>query len=134
MTDIAAATQPWYRTLGPGQWKTLIAANLGWVFDGYETYALIISVGVALRQLLDPALCGHGNRAHPARLGDRRHDRGRGCRLCRAQACDDSGDPRLFDPDRAQRVCLGLAVVRGIAVSRGACDRLRMGDRHLDRF
>src|SRR5215813_4833802 len=55
MTDIAAATQPWYRTLGPAQWKTLVAANLGWVFDGYETYALIISVGVALRQLLDPA-------------------------------------------------------------------------------
>src|SRR5215471_17832392 len=90
MTDIAAATQPWYRTLGPAQWKTLVAANLGWVFDGYETYALIISVGVALRQLLDP--------------------------------------------DRAQRLRLGLAVVRGIAVSRGACDRLRMGDRHLDRF
>src|SRR4029453_10314157 len=55
MTDIAAATQPWYRTLGPAQWKTLVAANLGWVFDGYETYALIISVGVALRSLLDPA-------------------------------------------------------------------------------
>src|SRR6185437_6911222 len=55
MTDIAAASQPWYRTLGRAQWKTLIAANLGWVFDGYETYALIISVGVALRQLLDPA-------------------------------------------------------------------------------
>ncbi len=55
MTDIAAASQPWYRTLGRTQWKTLIAANLGWVFDGYETYALIISVGVALRQLLDPA-------------------------------------------------------------------------------
>src|SRR5262247_1722540 len=55
MTDIAAASQPWYRTLDRAQWKTLIAANLGWVFDGYETYALIISVGVALRQLLDPA-------------------------------------------------------------------------------
>src|SRR5437870_5900964 len=55
MTDITAASQPWYRTLGRAQWKTLIAANLGWVFDGYETYALIISVGVALRQLLDPA-------------------------------------------------------------------------------
>src|ERR1700730_6547915 len=55
MTDIAAASQPWYRTLGRTQWKTLIAANLGWVFDGYETYALIISVGVALRQLLDPS-------------------------------------------------------------------------------
>src|SRR6201987_2550363 len=55
MTDIAAASPPWYRSLSRTQWKTLIAANLGWVFDGYETYALIISVGVALRQLLDPA-------------------------------------------------------------------------------
>src|SRR5437899_4299522 len=55
MTDIAAASQPWYRTLGRTQWRTLIAANMGWVFDGYVTYALIISVGVALRQLLDPA-------------------------------------------------------------------------------
>ena len=32
-----------------------MASNLGWLFDGYETYALIISVGVALRQLLDPS-------------------------------------------------------------------------------
>ena len=48
MTDITAASPPWYRSLNPIQWKTLIAANLGWVFDGYETYALIISVGVAL--------------------------------------------------------------------------------------
>src|SRR5260370_12480478 len=55
MTDIAAASQPWSRSLGRSQWKTLIAANLGWVFDGYETYALIMSVGVALRHLLDPA-------------------------------------------------------------------------------
>lgn len=58
MADIAAASPPWYRSLNPTQWKTLIAANLGWVFDGYETYALIISVGVALRQLLDPASYG----------------------------------------------------------------------------
>src|SRR5215510_1285493 len=55
MTDIAAAAPPWYRTLGRAQWNTLIASNLGWLFDGYETYALIISVGVALRQLLDPS-------------------------------------------------------------------------------
>src|SRR6266568_6545241 len=55
MSDLAAAPQPWYRSLGRTQWNTLIASNLGWVFDGYETYALVISVGVALRQLLDPA-------------------------------------------------------------------------------
>ena len=47
--------QPWYRSLNKSQWNTLIASNLGWLFDGYETYALVISVGVALHQLLDPS-------------------------------------------------------------------------------
>ena len=47
---------PWYATLTRAQWKTLVAANLGWMFDGYETFALILTVGVALRQLLDPSL------------------------------------------------------------------------------
>src|SRR5258707_10649887 len=138
MTDIAAASQPWYRTLGRTQWKTLIAANLGWVFDGYETYALIISVGVALRQLLDPAsypqipvyagtvialtLLGW---AIGGMIGGVVADY-----IGRKRAMD----PRLFDPDRAQRLRLGLAVLRGIAVSGGARDRLRMGDRHLDRL
>ena len=48
--------QPWYRTLTRTQWNTLLASNLGWVFDGFEAYALILTVGVALRQLLDPSL------------------------------------------------------------------------------
>ena len=52
----ATAAVPWYRTLSVTQWKTLAASNLGWMFDGYETFALILTVGVALRQLLDPAL------------------------------------------------------------------------------
>ena len=47
---------PWYRTLNRVQWNTLIASNLGWLFDGFETYALILTVGPALRQLLDPSL------------------------------------------------------------------------------
>src|SRR5262244_443142 len=51
-----AIAVPWYRTLTPTQWKTLAASNLGWMFDGYETFALILTVGVALRQLLDPSL------------------------------------------------------------------------------
>src|SRR6202163_5083382 len=56
MPSITAAAQgPWYGTLTRIQWKTLIAANLGWMFDGYETFALILTVGVALRQLLDPS-------------------------------------------------------------------------------
>src|SRR3954466_9915225 len=55
MSDAAIGSQPWYRSLNRSQWNTLIASNLGWLFDGYETYALVISVGVALRQLLDPS-------------------------------------------------------------------------------
>jgi hypothetical protein len=44
---------PWYRLLDRNQWNTLIASNLGWMFDGYETFALVVTVGAALRQLLD---------------------------------------------------------------------------------
>src|SRR5262245_9021709 len=52
----ASDAAPWYRTLTPRQRKTMAASNLGWMFDGYETFALILTVGVALRQLLDASL------------------------------------------------------------------------------
>ena len=45
----------WYQTLTPLQWKTVVASNLGWVFDGFEAYALILTVGTALHQLLAPS-------------------------------------------------------------------------------
>jgi MFS family permease len=48
-------TVPWYRALDRAQWKALLAANLGWTFDGFEIYALILTVGLALKQLLEPA-------------------------------------------------------------------------------
>lgn len=49
MTEVEAA--PWYRSLDRTKWRALIAANLGWLFDGFETYALILTAGVALKQL-----------------------------------------------------------------------------------
>ncbi len=49
------ASPAWYRSLSPAQWKTLVAANLGWTFDGFEIFALFLTVGFALRQLLDVA-------------------------------------------------------------------------------
>ena len=56
MQQVAAAQAPrWYHGLDRKQWNTLIASNLGWMFDGYETFALILVVGVALRDLLDPS-------------------------------------------------------------------------------
>jgi MFS family permease len=48
-------SRPWYRSLDRRQWRTLAAANLGWLFDGYEAYALILTVTVAFRELLPPA-------------------------------------------------------------------------------
>ena len=56
MTEFATATAaPWYRSLNRTQWKALVASNLGWTFDGFEVFALILTVGVALHQLLDPS-------------------------------------------------------------------------------
>jgi hypothetical protein len=56
MSEFAArGTVPWYRALDRTQWKALLASNLGWTFDGFEVFALILTVGVALHQLLDPS-------------------------------------------------------------------------------
>jgi MFS family permease len=55
MSQATSGSLPWYRTLSGAQWKTLAASNLGWMFDGYETFALILTVGIALRQLLEPS-------------------------------------------------------------------------------
>ena len=46
-TATGASAAPWYRLLDRRRWATLFAANLGWLFDGYEIYALILTVGVA---------------------------------------------------------------------------------------
>src|SRR5215470_9754509 len=54
MTDIAPARPtPWFREIDRSQWRTLLASNLGWLFDGFETYALVLTAGPAMRSLLD---------------------------------------------------------------------------------
>jgi MFS family permease len=50
-----AAGLPWYKSLNKTQWNTLLASNLGWLFDGFENYALILTAAPALRALLDPS-------------------------------------------------------------------------------
>lgn len=54
MSEVAVGRTPWARTLNRTQWRSLLAANLGWLFDGFETYALILTAGLVLRQL-DPS-------------------------------------------------------------------------------
>ena len=53
MTELTAGAVSWYRALTASQWRTLVATNLGWLFDGYEAYALFLTVGSAMRSLLD---------------------------------------------------------------------------------
>ena len=55
MDTNAAVSLPWYRSLNREQWRVLLASNLGWLFDGFEIYALFLTVGFALHQLLDAA-------------------------------------------------------------------------------
>jgi MFS family permease len=51
----AVLASPWYRSLSSPQWKTLLAANLGWTLDSFEFFALFVTVGFALHQLLSVA-------------------------------------------------------------------------------
>src|SRR5215831_14098501 len=53
--EVAIVSSPWYRSLNREQWRVLLASNLGWLFDGFEIYALFLTVGFALHQLLDAA-------------------------------------------------------------------------------
>lgn len=59
MSEIDAAAVPWYRALTASQWRTLAAANLGWLFDGFETYALLLTVAPAMHALLAPSEFAH---------------------------------------------------------------------------
>src|SRR6202045_2314297 len=54
-TQESALHLPWYRSLNRDQGKVLVASNPGWTFDGFEIFALFLTVGFALRQLLDVA-------------------------------------------------------------------------------
>ena len=141
-TDMAgsgASELPWYKSLTKSQWRMLIAANLGWLFDGYETYALILTVGPAMRSLLEPSqypqipsfagivisitLLGWG-------IGG----------ICGGVLADyfgrqphhDLRHPRLFDHDRAHGAVVQLDLVCDAALPGRHRHRLGMGDRHLD--
>jgi MFS family permease len=46
------AEGPWWTGLTSNHWRILLAAFLGWIFDGYETYALVAVLGVAVPALL----------------------------------------------------------------------------------
>jgi len=54
VASVRSASQAWYSDLTPTHFRILAASFLGWIFDGYETYALIVVLPFALRALLPP--------------------------------------------------------------------------------
>ena len=49
----------WYSGLNPQHWRILTASFLGWVFDGYESYALFIVMPFVLTSMLTPDMLGN---------------------------------------------------------------------------
>jgi hypothetical protein len=135
----AALSLPWYRSLSGPQWKTLVAANLSWTLDSFEFFALFITVGFALHQLVAPA----EHAAIPRYAGyvlaatlfgwGRRRDAWRDHRgLYRPQAHDGADNTRLFSDHRIERAVLELGIVSGAALYCWCSDRLRMEHRSFD--
>lgn len=52
MSSAAPASAPWHAGLTRTHWRVLTASFLGWIFDGYETYALVVVLPSAMRSLL----------------------------------------------------------------------------------
>ena len=53
--DIAASrTQQWYAGLTARHWRILLGSYFGWIFDGFEAFALVVVLPFALKSLLTP--------------------------------------------------------------------------------
>lgn len=55
----ATLRSPWYTGLDPMHWRVLVASFLGWVFDGYEAYALFIVMPFVLGSMLTPDMAAN---------------------------------------------------------------------------
>ena len=74
ISDIAA---PYAEGLTRRQWTVLGITMLFWLFDGYETYALLLTIGPSLRELLPanelsilPRVAAYLMAGESARFGD----------------------------------------------------------------
>ncbi len=49
-----AKAELWPTSIGKASWRALAASWIGWMFDGYENYALVLVMAQAVGQLLPP--------------------------------------------------------------------------------
>jgi MFS family permease len=54
MSAPIATAEPRTTSIGKASWRALAASWLGWMFDGYESYALVLVMMPAVRQLISP--------------------------------------------------------------------------------
>jgi MFS family permease len=54
MAATVARAESWTTSIGRDGWRALAASWLGWMFDGYETYAIVLVMAQAVGQLLPP--------------------------------------------------------------------------------
>jgi MFS family permease len=59
MAVYRAKPEAWSSGLTSEHWNILLASFLGWIFDGYETYALVVVIGPALLSLLPASEHAH---------------------------------------------------------------------------
>jgi MFS family permease len=52
MAATIARSEPWTTPIDKASWRALAASWLGWMFDGYESYALVLVMGAAVHHLL----------------------------------------------------------------------------------
>jgi MFS family permease len=52
MAATGATEEIWTTSISKASWRALAASWLGWMFDGYESWALVLVMGLAVFQLL----------------------------------------------------------------------------------
>jgi MFS family permease len=55
-----AASTPWHAGLKPMHWRILAASFMGWIFDGFESFALCLVLPLMLKSLLTPEQLAEG--------------------------------------------------------------------------
>ncbi len=130
----------WSVSIDSSAWRALVASWLGWMFDGYETYALILVMGVAARDLLPPAALRQVSVYMGGLLAATLMGMGCGwchsrcaCRLYWPQAHAHDLDPVVRRFCRADRALLGLLVRSDFSLLYRARVRRRMGAGDSDR-
>ena len=54
------AEAPWYAGLNAMHWRILLASFMGWIFDGFESFALFLVVPIMMKSLLTPGQVAAG--------------------------------------------------------------------------